>query len=502
MEATLEALAVSMASAAVKHGNALIRAGRISESASWSGPSASAENTYLEEEGLADFGRWYMGRQSDAEPDTKAHFRYPFTDDFKTISENGLKAIRSRSAQNDETEIFNAAGKMLDSIAKKRGEMSAGGIQFRHHLQAGPGLADRDRGEMYDVNILTTGTARGHQMMISERTLGSAMTLLAGANLPAYLTHSDSAGDRLLTEAGIFSGFYLDGDRIKARQFTALDAFREYEPEKFDRLFEMASAAPELFGVSIVFEGRLFWETEEDDVDFSILTERPETARFSLPTVEPTAISSADFVDQPAANPSLFSALDVDARTLEDDLNMNANTATLSAESASHQPEAKAAAPAAAPAKKPAAVEEPKPKKKAPKKALAEPEEAPAPVEILEDEVSPELDASTPAPEPTAAEAEIAVDASAETEEVALDEEPNEIEELRAHIQALRDRISELEKLHVGPEPIEEADETPELTTAEQLRGLIDDYILANPKDSRSTAVLAVGKSHPELFNK
>ena len=167
MDTTLEALAVSMASAAVKHGNALIAAGKISESASWSGPSSSAENSYIDDEGLTSFGRWYMGRQSDAEADTKAHFRYPFSDDFKTISENGLKAIRSRSAQNDETEIFNAAGKMLDAIGKKRGlnvgpdGQTAGRTGVA--LQVGPGLADPDRGEMYDVNILTTGPARGHR---------------------------------------------------------------------------------------------------------------------------------------------------------------------------------------------------------------------------------------------------------------------------------------------------------------------------------------------------
>ena len=109
-------LAVTMNREAVRHADDLIEAGKIEDGGSWSGPSPDAENDLIEAEGWDDFGRWYLGRQSDADPESKAHFRYPFSDDFKTISVKGLKAIRSRSAQNDEEDIFAAARRLLAAL--------------------------------------------------------------------------------------------------------------------------------------------------------------------------------------------------------------------------------------------------------------------------------------------------------------------------------------------------------------------------------------------------
>ena len=109
-----ETLEVTRSNEAVTHARDLIRAGKVKESASWEGPSATAENTVIDGQGWDEFGKFYLGRNSDAGEDTKAHYRYPFTDDFETVSINGLRAIRVRSAQNDETEIFESAGKLLE----------------------------------------------------------------------------------------------------------------------------------------------------------------------------------------------------------------------------------------------------------------------------------------------------------------------------------------------------------------------------------------------------
>ena len=94
---TTETLETTRSNSAVTKARELIRAGKVSESESWEGPSASAENAFLEAEGFEEFGKFYLGRNSEAGEDTKAHYRYPFSDDFKTVSINGLRAIRAGS---------------------------------------------------------------------------------------------------------------------------------------------------------------------------------------------------------------------------------------------------------------------------------------------------------------------------------------------------------------------------------------------------------------------
>jgi len=500
--AELIQLAVSINGGAVRHANSLIRAGKFKESASWSGPSASAENALIESEGWAEYGKWFLGKQSDAEPDTKAHYRYPFSDDFEKVSINGLKAIRSRAAQNNETEIFNAAGRMLEAIeAKRETRSSMNTITLRQYISSDTARVNADAGEMYDVNILSIGEAKGHEMLITDHTLRSAMELLGGVNLPAYLSHSNAQGDRLLSEVGIFSGFYLDGEQIKARSFKVLESFRKYDSEQYERLFEMAATAPELFGVSIVFEGRLFWETEDGgEVEFSIMAERPEGAAYEMPSVEPTAISSADFVDNPAANPSLFAAQRVDTQT--DSKEMKTETmettedhAELGAQTSTSEIR-KGGEVAAEEAPKSAE----KPKKKAAKKKdeLAAEGEA-MPLEIT-DEVQPELDSRADAP---AANADGEVDTlEPDAIEEAVTAEP--IDELRNKLAAAEARIAELEKLQQpgqAPLPVEEVAEDDEpKSERELLKSLINDHILQHPGDSRSTAVLRIAKTHPQLF--
>ena len=462
MNGIFEALEVTRSSSAVSYANGLIRAGKVSESAEWSGPTATAENDYIEANGLEDFGKWYLGRQSDAEPDTKAHFRYPYSDDFKTLS------MSSRSGMST----------------------------LRGFSPTTPGRVNFDAGEMYDVNILSLGEAKGHGMMITELTLQSGIELLSGKNLKAYLSHSGANGDRLFDEAGFFSDFYLEEGKIKARQFRALETFRRYDEEKYERLFEMAATAPDSFGVSIVFEGSLFWETSNGGKEeFSIMSERPEDALFEFPTVEPLAISSADFVDQPAANPSLF-AKGVDSKPKVENMKTEIELANESASSKLEGDQAPAPAPAE---------EKPKAAKKKKKELESESDQ----VELDQVEIDPQLDARVI--EPTDQDSEIESVSETETLEIeeeddeqnpSLEESENIVEELQSELKAAKARIEELEKLHIPEESEAEEEEEPvkELSAEQQIKSLIDEHILANPYDNRSTACLSVARANPELF--
>ena len=255
-------------------------------------------------------------------------------------------------------------------------------------LGAKPGRVDLEAGTIAGISILTVGEARGHGMMISEKTLEAAIVLLMGKSLPAYLSHAGAHGDRLLTEAGYFSGFYRDRDQIRARKFTALDTFKKYEREKYDRLFEIAEKAPQTFGVSIVFEGQLFWEMRDGSEEtMEVGLDAPENARFEIPTVRPLDITSADFVDTPAANGALFSKVDTpthskdmqaEATTLEQPQDTTALGEPSNESASAHHvsdEEPTPAAPAAPDIQDGPNPDAPKPKRTRKKKALAEQDE-------------------------------------------------------------------------------------------------------------------------------
>jgi hypothetical protein len=403
-----------------------------------------------------------------------------------------------------------------------------------------PSKVDREAGRIEGISIISSGEAKGHHMMISQKTLESSITLLLGKSLPAYVSHGGASGDRLLTEAGYFSEFYRDKDKIRANKFVALESFKKYEAEKYERLFEIAEVAPESFGVSIVFEGQLFWEMADgSEMGMDVGFEAPENARFSVPTVRPLAITSADFVDTPAANGALFSGK-VDETTISREQNMKTSKKTKTVvaldESAS---EAHEAAVAAEEGKVAPTVPAPNPKKKS-KKKLAEQDEEDREDEERgeEDEIAKEDQGEEEAEEDDAAEERDNDEMPDDDELDELEEPDNEyqekmraaVEELYSHMEnalsrlrevmdmtgvpdtrgaeaseggestALKARVEELEKLSQGSAPIKEKSRSAFTTLKDAKKHLITKHLEQNPSDSRSTAVLAIAKTNPELF--
>jgi hypothetical protein len=102
----------------IGHANSLISAGKVINPSSWNAPSASEENAYIEKNGMAAFGKWHLGIDANADPKTKQHWHYIFTSDFKNVDRAGLIAIRQRAGQQKQTDVFEAAGKMIDNIDK------------------------------------------------------------------------------------------------------------------------------------------------------------------------------------------------------------------------------------------------------------------------------------------------------------------------------------------------------------------------------------------------
>ena len=166
----------------------------------------------------------------------------------------------------------------------------------------------REDGTMQGVSLISIGPALGHGLYVDKKSLDTIMDELGGTKLPAYITHRGALfEDRLTREIGIFTNFRIVGDRILG-DFQAFDSFREDDTRKFNRLFELAEKMPERFGLSIVFSASSAWATDVGDVDTA---EKPEDALFNFPSIRVEEVSSADFVDQPAANQKgLFDKID------------------------------------------------------------------------------------------------------------------------------------------------------------------------------------------------
>jgi hypothetical protein len=104
----------------IAHANSLIASGDFMIPETWERPTAEMENAYLEENGYEKYALWFLGVDPDLDKETKGHYGYIYTSDFKTVDRRGLAAIRQYSAQNNMPSIFAAAGKMIEKIDAKK----------------------------------------------------------------------------------------------------------------------------------------------------------------------------------------------------------------------------------------------------------------------------------------------------------------------------------------------------------------------------------------------
>jgi hypothetical protein len=143
---------------------------------------------------------------------------------------------------------------------------------------------DAEAGTILGVAVITAGPARGHSDWESGKPLYADATTLRevmqcaqtyAGGLKVKFNHGSGVGDIV----GRLENFRIDGDVLRA-DFRALSAspHRAY-------LFEIASTIPESFGLSVSFSGK---PTASGERAFARCSE----------------IYSADFVDEPAANPT------------------------------------------------------------------------------------------------------------------------------------------------------------------------------------------------------
>jgi len=207
--------------------------------------------------------------------------------------------------------------KKIDKAAQSMSRQFAFGVESNRETQV-----NNEDGTMLSVALISVGSALGHGLYVDAKSLETIIDELEDTKLPAYITHRGALfEDRLTREIGMFDNFRIEGDRLLG-DFQAFDSFREDDSRKYNRLFEMAEKMPERFGLSIVFEADITWATPDGDVPMGRLPNNdsdrlydennpPEDALFEYPSIRVEEVSSADFVDPPAANQrGLFSIID------------------------------------------------------------------------------------------------------------------------------------------------------------------------------------------------
>lgn len=145
------------------------------------------------------------------------------------------------------------------------------------------GNVDREKGTIKGVSLMSVGEAKGHGVLIDKETLSGIFGLVQGGqSVKAFLNHEENPNPS--DAIGIFTAIHIDGDKLRGT-FQALPSFREHNAKGFDALFDLATAAPETFGVSLVIYGPRVAVEGQD-----------------LPSLRAEVLESADFVNTPAAN--------------------------------------------------------------------------------------------------------------------------------------------------------------------------------------------------------
>ena len=114
-------MTVKLNSAALAHAKQLVRKGKVvrDDRDAWSeaAPTAREENTFLEEHGIAEYSKWYLGIDESKSDSTKERYSFPYGD-FSTVRRGGVISLESRAAQNDHASIAKASRELLEQIDK------------------------------------------------------------------------------------------------------------------------------------------------------------------------------------------------------------------------------------------------------------------------------------------------------------------------------------------------------------------------------------------------
>jgi hypothetical protein len=82
-------------------------------------PSTQDENRFIEEHGYAEYGKWHLGIDTEANVNTKGHYKFPYGD-FEKVDRCGVLSAEVRAGQRKYADIEAAAVALRDMIDKKK----------------------------------------------------------------------------------------------------------------------------------------------------------------------------------------------------------------------------------------------------------------------------------------------------------------------------------------------------------------------------------------------
>lgn len=83
-------------------------------------PSTDEENAYLQAHGIKEYGKWYLGVDTNEDEDNKGRYKFPYSD-FARVHRCGVLSAESRAGQYHYADIEQAAAHlhgMLEGISK------------------------------------------------------------------------------------------------------------------------------------------------------------------------------------------------------------------------------------------------------------------------------------------------------------------------------------------------------------------------------------------------
>jgi hypothetical protein len=105
------------------HAKRLVHQGKVvrDDRDSWSEhqPSAEVENRFIEAHGFAEYGKWHLGIDTDANVNTKGHYKFPYGD-FTKVHRCGVLSAEVRAGQRKYADIEAAAANLHGMIDEQK----------------------------------------------------------------------------------------------------------------------------------------------------------------------------------------------------------------------------------------------------------------------------------------------------------------------------------------------------------------------------------------------
>lgn len=182
-------------------------------------------------------------------------------------------------------------------------------------LRAAPVVSvDRDQHIIYGVSAAQAVEALGHDMLLDGKTIAQVVEHgnAARNGVKSRFTHPGLSSTGLGKYLGRMRNFRQEGDKALADLHLADSAFKTPEGDLGTYVMDMAEHDPDMFGMSMVIQGRRVWtlaDGSEMDVEDFKEGRRPESATTEKPVIRVKQLMAVDAVDEPAANrDGLFAA--------------------------------------------------------------------------------------------------------------------------------------------------------------------------------------------------